>query len=118
MLVRPSRDDDGSRTEIGFPEVKLGIFPGWGGTARVPRMIGLANAVEMITGGEFDRAADASELGLISDIVPADDLLPAAVRLIRAEQKSGDYLQDRKRGTGRSTSAKRNSVSWARPHRP
>ena len=37
------------KAQFGFPEVKLGMFPGWGGTARTPRIVGLANAVEMVT---------------------------------------------------------------------
>ena len=40
---------DNPKSEIGFPEVKLGLYPGWGGTVRAPRMVGLANALEMIT---------------------------------------------------------------------
>ena len=43
---------DSEKTAYGFPEVKLGLFPGWGGTARTPRMVGLSNAVELVTGGE------------------------------------------------------------------
>src|SRR5262249_41922438 len=43
---------DTKETAFGFPEVKLGLFPGWGGTARTPRMVGLANGVELVTGGE------------------------------------------------------------------
>ena len=46
---------DNDKTAYGFPEVKLGLFPGWGGTARTPRMVGLSNAVELVTGGENDR---------------------------------------------------------------
>src|SRR6478672_814228 len=42
---------DNPKSEIGFPEVKLGLYPGWGGTVRVTRIVGLANALEMITGG-------------------------------------------------------------------
>ena len=41
-----------SKAQFGFPEVKLGLFPGWGGTVRAPRIIGLSNAVEMVTSGE------------------------------------------------------------------
>ena len=91
---------DGPRTEIGFPEVKLGIFPGWGGTARTPRIVGLGNAVELITGGESIDANQARKLGLASDIVPADDLIPAAIRIIRQEQQSGDWQADRERWSG------------------
>ena len=43
---------DGDKTGYGFPEVKLGLFPGWGGTARTPRMVGLSNAIELVTSGE------------------------------------------------------------------
>ena len=49
---------DGEKTAYGFPEVKLGLFPGWGGTARTPRMVGLSNAVELVTGGETIDARD------------------------------------------------------------
>jgi 3-hydroxyacyl-CoA dehydrogenase/enoyl-CoA hydratase/3-hydroxybutyryl-CoA epimerase/3-hydroxyacyl-CoA dehydrogenase/enoyl-CoA hydratase/3-hydroxybutyryl-CoA epimerase/enoyl-CoA isomerase len=91
---------DGNRTELGFPEVKLGLFPGWGGTARLPRIIGLANAVEMITSGNSIGPDEAYRLGLISDIAPADQLLSAAIRLVRAEQSSGEYRRDRQRWSG------------------
>lgn len=90
-------------TQLGFPEVKLGLCPGWGGTARTPRMIGLANAVELITTGEPVSATAAYRLGLVEDVVPrttppeklADELLAAAVRMIVAERASGQYLRDR-----------------------
>lgn len=85
-----------SKTSIGFPEVKLGLFPGWGGTARTPRIIGLANAVELITGGESVSSHEAYRLGLLDDVVATtDDLLPAAVRMIEAEERSESYRRDR-----------------------
>jgi 3-hydroxyacyl-CoA dehydrogenase/enoyl-CoA hydratase/3-hydroxybutyryl-CoA epimerase/3-hydroxyacyl-CoA dehydrogenase/enoyl-CoA hydratase/3-hydroxybutyryl-CoA epimerase/enoyl-CoA isomerase len=83
------------RTEFGFPEVKLGLFPGWGGTVRTPRIAGTANAVEMITSGESLSATEAAAMEIASDLVPPDDLLPASIRMIRAEQNSRDYLADR-----------------------
>ena len=86
---------DGPKTEFGFPEVKLGLFPGWGGTARAPRIIGLGNAVEMITGGESINAKNARLMNLASDVVAPDQLIPAAISLIRHEQSSGDYKKDR-----------------------
>lgn len=85
------------KTEIGFPEVKLGLFPGWGGTVRAPRMVGLANALEMITSGENIDAVAAMKMGLASDVVPAEKLLDSAMRLIRAEKQTGEYLKDRER---------------------
>jgi 3-hydroxyacyl-CoA dehydrogenase/enoyl-CoA hydratase/3-hydroxybutyryl-CoA epimerase/3-hydroxyacyl-CoA dehydrogenase/enoyl-CoA hydratase/3-hydroxybutyryl-CoA epimerase/enoyl-CoA isomerase len=94
------------KTAYGFPEVKLGLFPGWGGTARAPRIVGLANAVELITGGENIDARAAAVMGLANDVVtaPADDagvtLLAAAMHMVRAEQKLGDFRRDRDRWAG------------------
>ncbi len=89
-----------AKSQIGFPEVKLGIFPGWGGTARVPRIVGLGNAVELITSGESIGSLAAVRMGLITDVVPADRLLESAIALVRAETKSGDYRKDRERWHG------------------
>lgn len=86
---------DNAKSELGFPEVKLGLYPGWGGTVRAPRIVGLANALEMITGGENVDARAALTMGLASDVVPADKLLDAAIRVVRAEKQSGAYLKDR-----------------------
>jgi 3-hydroxyacyl-CoA dehydrogenase/enoyl-CoA hydratase/3-hydroxybutyryl-CoA epimerase/3-hydroxyacyl-CoA dehydrogenase/enoyl-CoA hydratase/3-hydroxybutyryl-CoA epimerase/enoyl-CoA isomerase len=94
---------DTPKTAYGFPEVKLGLFPGWGGTARAPRMIGLANAVELITGGENIDARTAAVMGLANDVVVVprgqngDPLLAAAVRMIRAEQATQQFRRDRER---------------------
>lgn len=90
------------RTGIGFPEVKLGLFPGWGGTARTPRMIGLANAIEMVTGGETLDPKALALMELANDVVSlstenSDTLLAAAIRMIRAEQQSQDFRRDRER---------------------
>ena len=99
-VVRSADHVDSPKAQMGFPEVKLGIYPGWGGTARAPRMIGLSNAVEMVTGGENVDARTAFTMGLVSDVVPSDKLRQAAINLIRAENKSQQYLQDRKRWDG------------------
>ncbi|MEQ8790516.1 MAG: 3-hydroxyacyl-CoA dehydrogenase NAD-binding domain-containing protein [Pirellulaceae bacterium] len=88
---------DSPKTQLGFPEVKLGLFPGWGGTVRAPRMVGLGNAAEMVTGGETIDASDARAMGYADDVVPAEDLLKAALAMVRAEQKSRQYLVDRRR---------------------
>ena len=88
------------RTEFGFPEVKLGLFPGWGGTARTPRIIGLANAVEIITSGESLDTETSQLMGLVSDVVPADQLQDAAIRLVREEQQTKRYREDRQRWHG------------------
>lgn len=85
----------GPRTQFGFPEVKLGLYPGWGGTARAPRIVGLSGSIEMIAGGESIGAAEALKMGWASDVVASDNLLPAAFRLIQLERASGQYLRDR-----------------------
>jgi len=82
------------KTAFGFPEVKLGLFPGWGGTARTPRIVGLSNAVELVTGGENIDPEAAYAMGL-AELAAEDRLLESAFALIRAEQESGDYLRDR-----------------------
>lgn len=100
-------------TQFGFPEVKLGLFPGWGGTVRTPRMIGLGNAVELITGGESVSAKEAHRLGLADDLIEcpqrdpgsigsleslsADPLMAAAARMIESEGKSQRYARDREK---------------------
>ncbi|HTU25100.1 MAG TPA: 3-hydroxyacyl-CoA dehydrogenase NAD-binding domain-containing protein, partial [Pirellulales bacterium] len=99
---------DHEKTQFGFPEVKLGLFPGWGGTARASRIVGLGNAVEMITSGESIDAHTAAAMNLANDVVTAagdtaplaDRLLAAAIRMVRAEAASGDYRKDRQRWAG------------------
>jgi 3-hydroxyacyl-CoA dehydrogenase/enoyl-CoA hydratase/3-hydroxybutyryl-CoA epimerase/3-hydroxyacyl-CoA dehydrogenase/enoyl-CoA hydratase/3-hydroxybutyryl-CoA epimerase/enoyl-CoA isomerase len=83
------------QTSFGFPEVKLGILPGWGGTARAPRIVGLSNAVELITGGEPIDAKAAYAMGLAD--IAGGDVLEAALRLVRVERDSKSYLADRER---------------------
>lgn len=86
-----------AKTSYGFPEVKLGLVPGWGGSVRLPRVVGLSNAVEMITGGEPVSGAEAQAMGLASDRVSPDQLLDAALAMVAAESASEDYLRDRER---------------------
>src|SRR6266850_2220879 len=66
------------KSQLGLPEVKLGILPGSGGTQRLPRIIPMAEAVRMMTTGATIPAEKAKELGLIDEIVQGD-LLEAAV---------------------------------------
>jgi 3-hydroxyacyl-CoA dehydrogenase/enoyl-CoA hydratase/3-hydroxybutyryl-CoA epimerase/3-hydroxyacyl-CoA dehydrogenase/enoyl-CoA hydratase/3-hydroxybutyryl-CoA epimerase/enoyl-CoA isomerase len=85
------------KTELGFPEVKVGLFPGWGGTQRLPRLIGPALAVEIICGGEPIKAERARELGLVFDVVPSERLLDEALRVVQWAQESGVWREARKR---------------------
>jgi 3-hydroxyacyl-CoA dehydrogenase/enoyl-CoA hydratase/carnithine racemase len=83
------------KTQFGLPEVKLGLFPGWGGTARLPRIAGLSNAVEVITGGEPLTPDAARTLGVADDVVPAEKLDAAALAVVRDEQRTKQYVDDR-----------------------
>lgn len=83
--------------EIGLPEVKIGLIPGWGGTQRLTRIIGPSQAAEMICSGDGARAARAKELGIVFDIVPSDKLEAEAKRILIGLHKSGTWKQDRVR---------------------
>jgi 3-hydroxyacyl-CoA dehydrogenase/enoyl-CoA hydratase/3-hydroxybutyryl-CoA epimerase/enoyl-CoA isomerase len=68
--------------KVGLPEVKLGIFPGWGGTVRLPRLIGLDNAIEWICGAKEKTSAAALKDGAVDAVVAEDQLLEAGVHLL------------------------------------
>jgi enoyl-CoA hydratase len=75
--------------KFGQPEVKLGIGPGYGATARLPRLVGRGRALELLlTGGMID-AAEAYRIGLVNRVVPADKLLPEAEALLRTIIENG-----------------------------
>ncbi|ODT83722.1 MAG: 3-hydroxyacyl-CoA dehydrogenase [Pelagibacterium sp. SCN 64-44] len=59
-------------TKVGLPEVTLGIIPGAGGTQRLPRLVGIAKAIDMICRGAQIEAAEALQLGLVDRVVPGD----------------------------------------------
>ena len=61
---------------LGQPEVKLGLIPGYGGTQRLPRLIGKGRALEMLLSGEMITAQEALEMGLVNRVVSAEELLP------------------------------------------
>ena len=83
-------------TSFAFPEVKLGLFPGWGGTVRTPRIVGLSNSVELVTGGEPIAPQTALAMGL-AEVSPSDRLLEAAIGVIREENRSQQFQCDRQR---------------------
>ena len=70
-------------SKLGQPEINLGIMPGFGGTQRLPRLIGQSKAMELILTGEPISAREAMSLGLVSQVVSADDLLRQALGLAR-----------------------------------
>ncbi|MBJ3777081.1 enoyl-CoA hydratase/isomerase family protein [Acuticoccus mangrovi] len=66
---------------FGLSEVRVGSIPGGGGTQRLPRTIGLTNAMPMLLSGERINAADALRIGLVWQLVPADELMPTVLAL-------------------------------------
>lgn len=69
--------------KVGLPEVKLGIHPGFGGTVRLPRLIGCDNANEWISSGAEKNAAQALAVGAVDAVVPDAELRAAALNLLR-----------------------------------
>lgn len=75
-------------TKIGLPEVNLGILPAWGGSTRLPRLIGLPKALDIILGGKTPSASTAKKLGMIDEIAPKEALAAAALSAVLGQSKS------------------------------
>ena len=74
---------------FGLPEVGLGLIPGYGGTVRLARLVGLGRAVQMTLTGEMVDAQTAERIGLVGDIVPRDELASRARELMAKVTKQG-----------------------------
>lgn len=77
------------KARFGFPEVTLGIHPGFGGTQRTARLIGLAKAKELIFTGKMITAQEAFSMGLINKVVPQDELMKEAFSLAETIKSCG-----------------------------
>jgi len=71
-----------TKSKVGLPEITLGIFPGWGGSFRLPRLIGLDNALEWIATGKPQRPEDALKKGAVDAVVEPEHLREAALSLL------------------------------------
>jgi 3-hydroxyacyl-CoA dehydrogenase/enoyl-CoA hydratase/3-hydroxybutyryl-CoA epimerase len=80
---------DAPRTQLGLPEVQLGLLPGAGGTQRLPRLIGLQAALDLVLTGKSVRASKARKLGLVDEVVPESILVDVAVEHARALAAGG-----------------------------
>ncbi len=74
---------------FGQPEVKLGIGPGYGGTVRLPRLVGRGRALELLLTGAMIDAAEAHRIGLVNRVVAADRLMAETEALLRAILENG-----------------------------
>ncbi len=77
------------RARFGQPEINLGILPGFGGTQRLPRIVGLSKATEMILTGDMITAQEALRTGLVNRVVPDQDLLKQAKGLSKKIASKG-----------------------------
>ena len=75
-----------TKAQIGLPETKLGIIPGFGGTVRLPRLIGADNAIEWIAGGEQQKPEAALKVHAVDGVVAPEKLKEAALKLLKAAQ--------------------------------
>lgn len=66
---------------LGLPETGLGIMPGYGGTQRLPRLVGRGRALELVLTGDMIDAATALQIGLVNKVLSADELMPAALKV-------------------------------------
>ncbi|MEK7402281.1 MAG: fatty acid oxidation complex subunit alpha FadJ [Gemmatimonadota bacterium] len=88
---------DHPKTVLALPEVQLGIIPGMGGTQRLPRLIGVSNALDMILTGRNVRARKALQMGLVDEMMHPDILIETAIR--RALELADKKLRPRRQAT-------------------
>lgn len=86
------------KTDIGLPETKIGLIPGWGGTQRLTRLVGPSIAAEMICAGETVNAPEAAKRGIVFDAVPPERLREEALRVLNwaADTKAWEVERRRK----------------------
>ncbi len=77
------------KAKFGLPEVSLGIHPGFGGTQRLPRLVGSARAKELIFTGDMIDANEAARIGLVNKVVPPENLMDEAKTLAQRILKNG-----------------------------
>ena len=96
---------DSSKTSIGLPEVQLGLLPGSGGTQRLPRLVGVQVALDLILAGKLLKAKKALKLGVVDEVVPPAILRSVAIaRAIELADKA--LVVDRSRGMSTVTKSR------------
>src|ERR1700690_3752312 len=108
-------------TKIGLPETQIGLLPAWGGSTRLPRLLGLPGALDIILGGKTVPAKQGFRLGMVDDLSPAEYLVESAVRFIRrgTPQRPGRWLTNNRLGPAMiARPARRQSFGKPRGHYP
>ncbi len=98
-----------SKTKLGLPEVQLGLIPGLGGTQRLPRLIGVPGALDLILTGRQLDARRAQKLGLVDEVCHPADLRAAAEKLARVSGAAAGAIEQR-RGRGQGLAAR--AAGW------
>ena len=99
------------RARVGQPETNLGIIPGWGGTQRLPRLVGPGKAIELILTGDMINAQEAFRLGLANKVVPAGQVLHEAIGLGEEDRRQEQADQ---RGDAEGRDRRRCRCRWPR----
>jgi 3-hydroxyacyl-CoA dehydrogenase/enoyl-CoA hydratase/3-hydroxybutyryl-CoA epimerase len=84
---------DSGKTALGLPEVQLGLLPGSGGTQRLPKLVGIQKALDMMLTGKQLRAKQALKAGLVVDVVPNSILISAAENLVLAAEGKASKIK-------------------------
>lgn len=79
-------------TKIGLPETKLGLVPAWGGSTRLPRLLGVPAALDVILNGRVVPATHALKLGMVDDLAPREHLLEAAEKWLKKGKRHRSLL--------------------------
>lgn len=77
------------KAKFGQPEVNLGVIPGYGGTQRLPRLVGTSKALELILSGNIIKADEALRIGLVDQVVAPDELIPTVYKLVETISSKG-----------------------------
>lgn len=112
---------DAEVTRLGLPETLLGILPAWGGSTRLPRLIGLPRALDLILSGKLIASKHARNLGLIDEVLPREDLRRRAISLLNepAPERPAHWLTNNPLGAAVISSVtRRNLMRKTRGHYP